>query len=328
VSEAIERLHRAIAARAHQKFFDDGEGWISTEDTEAARVEARGSGRQLQIVLRELCESWDLEDKHHGLYVTQPHYALRYEMELDRGEFRSRNGLRRRMLAALLDADENGGDGFNFEAKEEGWTQHSDGELVAAGKTLETLGLAEVVIQTFGYIGMTITGEGVRVMTDSERLASTLPVTEADDLMLGASIVPDAMQTLIFDCEQLLAERGWTEALRELEAGDSALAGERWVEAVREYYRAVESGMKYRLAEVDVSHGDTTALRRLAGLAAEHGLIPSNYQAPFVFLDSIRSPKAHGAGPKPRDVEVGRHEALLMGNHARALLIYLGGRAS
>ena len=70
MSEAIERLHRAIAARAHQKFFDDGEGWINTEDTEAARVEARGSERQLQIVLRELCESWDLEDKHHGLYVS------------------------------------------------------------------------------------------------------------------------------------------------------------------------------------------------------------------------------------------------------------------
>ncbi len=322
-----DRLRHALAARAHAKFFDDGFGWLGTDDTAAAQAEAKASDRDLTIVLREFCEEYSLENKHHGSYVVTPLLALRYETELDRGVFHQRNQLRRVMLAALLKADEGGYGGFDFSAAEEGWTHYSQGELSASGKTLELLGLAALRSETAGYIGMKITAEGVSVGSDQAVLARTLPVRASDDADAGAQVVSDAMRPLILDCEQLLREREWTEALSELQSGDAAYADDRWADAVREYYRAVESGLKYRLDEAGVSHSNSMTLRKLAGLAVQHGLIPSNYQELFSFLNSIRSPKAHGGGPKPEDVEIGRHEALLMGNHARALLLYLGGRA-
>jgi hypothetical protein len=95
---------------------------------------------------------------------------------------------------------------------------------------------------------------------------------------------------------------------------------------VSEYYSAVESGLKYRLAEAEVAFSDGAALQELAKVAAAHALIPTNYQALFGFLDSIRSPRKHGRGPKPDSVEVGPAESLLMANHARSLLVYLGHR--
>jgi HEPN domain len=204
----------------------------------------------------------------------------------------------------------------------------SKGELSAAGKTLEALGLADIRVETSGYVSMKITGEGLRVATDACGLARALPLTAADDAEIGSEIVSDALRPLILDCEQLLRERGWTEASAELDEGDRAFADERWRDAVREYYRAVESGLKYRLTEAGVTYGGTTALRPLASLGVQGGLIPRNYQELFSFLNSIRSPKSHGGGPTPQDVPIGRNEALLMGNHARALLLYLGGTAA
>jgi hypothetical protein len=95
---------------------------------------------------------------------------------------------------------------------------------------------------------------------------------------------------------------------------------------VREYYSALESGLKHRLDEAGVEYADGAALNALAKLAAATDLIPVNYQALFGFADSIRSPRSHGTGAKIVEVEVGKAEALLMGNHVRALLLYLGQR--
>jgi len=56
-----------------------------------------------------------------------------------------------------------------------------------------------------------------------------------------------------------------------------------------------------------------------------------NYDALFGFTDSIRSPRSHGAAGRAEtigEVEVGQAEALLIGNNARTLLLYLGQRAS
>jgi hypothetical protein len=230
------------------------------------------------------------------------------------------------MLATLLEADAGGSAGFDFNADEEGWTEHSQGELIAAGRTLDALGLAEIRGQTSGYIMLRITAKGVQVASDAGELSRRLPMSVTEDDEGAAQIVADAMRPLLLDVEQLLDERRWSEALAELEKGGDAFADERWRDAVREYYRAVESGLKYRLQEAGVSYGEASALRKLASTAAEHDLIPRNYQALSSFLDSIRSPKSHGGGPKPQDVPTGRNEALL-GNHARALLLYLGGRA-
>jgi hypothetical protein len=59
----------------------------------------------------------------------------------------------------------------------------------------------------------------------------------------------------------------------------------------------------------------------LARLAADHDLIPVNYQAMFGFADSIRSPRSHGAGGNVEEIEIGQAEALLIGNHVRTLLL-------
>jgi hypothetical protein len=278
--------------------------------------------------LREFSENWLLEDKHHGSYTTTPHLALWFETEVDRAAFYERNHLRRKMLATLLDADEAEFAGFDFNADEEGWTEHSQGELVAAGRTLEALDLVDVRGESSGYIMLRINSEGVRVATHPDELAKTLPVSAIEDDEGAEQIVADAMQTLIFDVEQLLEARGWLEALAELKEGDDAFADERWRDAVREYYRAVESGLKYRLAEVGATFAHSAALKKLAALAVQNDLIPPNYQDMFGFLDSIRSPRSHGGGPRPKPVPVGRNEALLTGNHARALLLYLGGHAA
>jgi hypothetical protein len=91
------------------------------------------------------------------------------------------------------------------------------------------------------------------VASDARELSRRLPTSVTEDDEGAAQIVADAMRPLIFDVEQLLDERRWSEALAELKEGDDAFADERWRDAVREYYRAVESGLKYRLQEAGVS---------------------------------------------------------------------------
>jgi HEPN domain-containing protein len=90
-------------------------------------------------------------------------------------------------------------------------------------------------------------------------------------------------------------------------AGDREYSDKDWVNAVREYYSALESGLKYALAEVGATYDEGAALEKLAGRATEEGLIPPNYQAFFGFADSIRSPRSRGAFPNPVEIEVGEH---------------------
>jgi hypothetical protein len=115
-------------------------------------------------------------------------------------------------------------------------------------------------------------------------------------------------------------------ARAELRRGDDRYGEINWPDAVGEYYSALESGLKYRLSELEVKYGDTAALRDLAREAAKTNAFPRNYQALFEFTDSIRSPRRHGAGPTPSAVQIGPAEALLIGNHVRTLLLYLGQR--
>jgi hypothetical protein len=139
-------------------------------------------------------------------------------------------------------------------------------------------------------------------------------------------VAPDALALVIRSCEDMLRRKGWDNALAELHQGDARSKQGDWIGAVREYYMAVESGLKYRLGETGAAGGEARALRRLATAAGAAGVIPQSYVGFFFGLDSIRSPRSHGAGPAGTDVEVGPAEALLMGNHARALLLYLGQR--
>jgi HEPN domain-containing protein len=159
---------------------------------------------------------------------------------------------------------------------------------------------------------------------DETALAGALPVSAAE--AAHRAVAADALRELIRDTEQMLRDRGWESALAELSRGDRQLEKGDWVDAVREYYAALESGLKHRLDEFGAKYNERDALRDLAKHAARTGAIPRNYQDLFSFADSIRSPRSHGAGVKTVEVEVGPAEALLMGNHVRALLLYLGQR--
>jgi hypothetical protein len=125
------------------------------------------------------------------------------------------------------------------------------------------------------------------------------------------------------DLDALLLDHGWTGAATEIAAAEGQFRAKHWADAVAMFYAAVESGLKHRLDEAGVKYGDGAALRALARTAVEAMVIPANYQALFGFLDSIRSPRSHGAGAAPVAVEVGPAEAVLMANHARGLLLYL-----
>lgn len=128
--------------------------------------------------------------------------------------------------------------------------------------------------------------------------------------------------------EELLEEHSWTAALEELREGDRQFEQGHWVDAIGDYYTAVESGLKYLLEGAGVSHGSGDALRALARCAADSDLIPTNYQALIGHLDSIRSPREHGRGTAPAEAQPGQAEALLMGNHARSLLLYLAQKST
>ena len=81
----------------------------------------------------------------------------------------------------------------------------------------------------------------------------------------------------------------------ELARADREHADRDWANAVREYYAALEGGLKYALGE-EVS---------------------------------VRSARSHGGGPqaaKAGEVGVGSAEALRVGNLTRTLLVYIAQR--
>ena len=88
--------------------------------------------------------------------------------------------------------------------------------------------------------------------------------------------------------------------------------------------------MKYRLAEEAIPYNAGTSLKLSPRSRQPVVSSRANYQHVFGFLDSIRSPRRHGAGPTSKSpaeiVEIGRAESLLMANHARGLPVYLAQR--
>jgi hypothetical protein len=250
---------------------------------------------------------------------------LRYE-EADRRLFWQRNELRREILRlAAITYDEDVGALTYHEGKEQ-FVDAPCAEAYAASQALEYLLLVNVQPFMGHEFDVRITSSAYELQRDARRRSAELPINAAEDEVAGPDAAPDALRDLILDVEDLLTKRGWAGAARELARGDDHYRDRHWTDAVREYYSAVESGLKHRLDEHDVEYADGAALRDLAKRAASEDLIPTNYQALFGFADSVRSPRSHGAGAKLVEVEVGKAEALLMGNHVRALLLYLGQR--
>lgn len=131
---------------------------------------------------------------------------------------------------------------------------------------------------------------------------------------------------VVKELDVLLDDLGWKSVLEEFDAAENQFRAKHWPDAVAHYYAAVESALKYRLDLAGISYADGSALRDLSKRAAAESLFPTNYQQLFGYLDSIRSPRSHGRGNRPHQVEVGPTEALLMCNHARNLIQFLAQR--
>jgi hypothetical protein len=319
--DARARFINSLAKFVNDAYYAEGFPWISVEQISAIAEEAQLPDHEATAVLALLDQRGLLERQEGGhSYSNGLGLALRYE-EADRPFFWGHNKLRREILRRAAESEE-----LTYNEGAEQFIDAPWAEVYAASQTLEYLGLVEMRAAMGHNFWVSISAEGYELQRDTRALARALPVSAAEDEDAVANIAPDAMGDLIVGVEDLLKKRGWTGAMRELERGDDQYRDGHWTDAVREYYAALESGLKHRLDEAPVEYADGAALKDLAKIAATHDLIPTNCQALFGFADSIRSPRSHGAGANVIEVEVGKAEALLMGNHVRALMLYLGHR--
>jgi hypothetical protein len=327
VMNARERLLLAVARTAHDASIETGFYFFEDEHVRRMAEEVGATAHDARQVTRELSDRYLIESDGGQLYKALPGLVLEYEERYDRPAFYAQNATRRAVLEAIADADRRGEPWVQFGGNGDNRPiDRPQMELFCAAGTLAWLGLARLDIEIPQSFCLSIQGDGTRLVEDERELDARLPTSATADTDAHEAVAADALGGLIWSCEEMLRRRGWENALVELARGDAKYAEGDWKGAVREYYMAVESGLKYRLGEDSAAGGEARALRKLASAAARAGVIPTNYDALFGLLDSIRSPVSHGAGPNPTPVEVGEAEALLLGNHARALLLYLGQR--
>jgi hypothetical protein len=323
--DARDRFVTALAEAVSTAYYTHGDIFLSIEEIGALADEQQVPEAEARATLRLLDEEGLLEHLGGRSYGRGIGLLVRYE-EVDRRLSWQRNVLRREILRlAAIAYDEDTG-GLTYEEGKEQFVDAPWAEAYAASLTLDYLLLVDVQPFMGHNFDVRITASGYELQRDARRLSADLPINAAEDEAAGPDVAPDALRDLILDVEDLLTKRGWAGAARELTRGDDQYRDGHWTDAVREYYSALESGLKHRLDEHEVAYADGAALRALAKRAASEDLIPTNYQELFGFADSIRSPRSHGAGAKIVEVEVGKTEALLMGNHVRALLLYLGQR--
>jgi hypothetical protein len=324
VVDAKTRLTRAIAASAYKQVLETGYGAFFDFVDLAAEVGA--SETEARQAVRMLLDGYYLNEDQPGYAKATPRILLDHE-ERDRAAAYRQNAVRRHVLREAAEAGDHGGRAEYRVSSEEPFSQN---QLFMAATVLEYLDLAQRDQDNFNnHFSVRITGRGYEVVADDRLMRSRLPINPTEDEQAQLAVAPDALKDVITSCARMLETRGWQQALVELRRGDDQYADGDWVNAVREYYSALESGLKYALHEEAVDYGETNALKKLSGRAAEKGLIPINYQGLFSFTDSIRSPRSHGGGPEAEgvaEVEIGQAEALLTGNHVRMLLLYLGQR--
>ena len=324
--DARDRFISALAEAVSTAYYAEGELYLSIEDISAIAERERVPDAEARAVLDLLDDRGLIQRQEGGWAYGDGIGLLLLHERADRRLFWKRNVLRREILRLAAIAYDEGTGELSYREGEEQFVDTPWSEAYAASKSLEYLGFLEVHPFLGHDFDVRVTPSGRELQRDLPGLGRELPTSAADDEDAGADIAPDALQELILNVEDLLAQRSWTGAARELARGDDRYRENHWIDAVREYYAALESGLKHRLDEAETAYADGAALRDLAKLAASEDLIPRNYQALFGFADSIRSPRSHGAGATVVEVEVGKAEALLMGNHVRALLLYLGQR--
>jgi hypothetical protein len=327
---AEERLKQAVVATAYEKGLSTGYPHLFDTEIYDLAAPLGVADHETRQVIRDLCDAFHLVEASPGYYQGTAFLLLHHEL-FDREAAYQQNRIRRYVLRGMGDLDKtaSGGRSTFIQFRWDDSEPYGMNEMFIAARVLEGLDLISMSDRQLPAIfGASLTSRGYEALRDERLLSELLPVTPTEDEAAHAPVASDALKTLIVSCEQLLDRRGWKQALVELSRGDSQYRDRDWVNAVREYYAALESGFKYGLRE-DIAHDGGRALNKLARQAAEVGLIPSNYQALFGYLDSVRSPRSHGGGPKVAktgEIEIGPAEALLAGNLVRTLLLYLGQR--
>lgn len=322
--DARDRFITALAEYVSQAYYREGDIFLDVRVVEEIGREQKASDEDMRSALELLDDQGLLERMEGGYsYSNGEGLALKYEQDANRALYWKRNELRREILKLAADA---GGDYIEYHEDGEKFVETPWAEAFAASQMLARLGLLEVEPFLGHGFMVKITSIGYEVQRDARELARELPTSAADDEEATPSVAADALREVILSVEDLLEKRKWVGAARELQEGDRQYEEGHWVDAVREYYSALESGLKHRLDEAGIDYSRRAVLKDLARLVAENDLIPVNYQAIFTFVGSIRSPRSHGAGGQVEEVEVGQAEALLMGNHVRTLLLYLGHR--
>lgn len=138
-----------------------------------------------------------------------------------------------------------------------------------------------------------------------------------------AKVTHDILNGLHTNLHQLLINLKWENARIELIEGDERLAKKDYVGAVKDYYSALESAIKYRLTSANIAFSTGSSLKDLTSALEKNGLIPRNYKNIFDFVNSIRSPRSHGLGTGTDIVQVHEKEAVLMKNHVASTIVYL-----
>ena len=332
--DAEQRLTAALVRDTYQKAMNDGYGFLFDEQIGEMAEQVGATAQQARQVQREILEAYLFEQGNsHCFYRATPRLFEEYE-RTDRAAAYHQNAVRRWILEQVgeLDAKSTSRSTGLIHFTPEDDDDYSPPEQFVAAKVLHYESCLEKFEGQPGSFTVKLGSKGYDTLRDEKLMRRLFPISVTEDEEAQLPIVPDVLRTVITTCEELLTELGWRQVLVELSRGDKEYGDEDWVNAVREYYSATESGLKYALdLEEALGSDDHRALHRLAKEAASQGLIPVNYSALFGFADSIRSPRSHGGGKRAEDVgevPVGQAEALLMGHQARALLVYLGQRAS
>ena len=321
--DGTERIIFALAEDAHAQLLETGYAGFFDEAFDEGAKRVAASEKDIHRAQRKMLDEYLITENQPGYFVPTPSLILLHE-GVDRQEHYRQNEARRHLLKEIGRVDGGGWVQFKYEDSD----PYPAAQMFAAARILDHLGLLELEEGMPAIFGVRLTSEGDEALSDKRVLQRRLPTTTSEDDEHLPLIAPDALAEIITNAEEIIERLGWSAALDELRAGDAQYADGTWVNAVRDHYSALESGLKYALQADGVTYGDANALEKLAKRASAAGLIPLNYQALFSFTSSIRSPTSHGAGPfgAATRVEVGAAEALLMRHHVHTLLLYLGTR--
>jgi hypothetical protein len=221
-------------------------GYFDESFAEFARA-AGGDERDGRHARQRMLDTGLVYEHQHGFYRASSALLLLYE-STDRQEAYRQNSVRRHLLHELRQSDqESDWTQFRHEAGDE----YPAAQMHAAAEVLEHLALALVELNGDlpSIFAVQLTSRGRDLLDDARLMRSLLPVTPTEDEEAHEQVAADALRKVIMSCEQMLERRGWQSALEELRKADNEYTDGDWVNAVRDYYAALESGFKFALHE-------------------------------------------------------------------------------